>query len=97
LKPTAILVKTPIRYETCEGCGKPIIRNLARLNGKPFHYGCLKRTKAKPALYCLDCNSYLTGSKIGRAAFAEGERPWLVCGNCGSTNLKPAGRWRRPS
>jgi predicted RNA-binding Zn-ribbon protein involved in translation (DUF1610 family) len=94
LTPTALLVKTPIQHETCEGCGKPIIRNLARLNEKTYHYGCLKRTKAKPTHYCLDCNSYLTGSKITKVLFVQGEKPWLACGNCGSTNLKRVSRCR---
>ena len=91
----AVLVKEPLRYETCEGCGKDIIRNLARLDGKPYHFGCLKRTKAKPTHYCLDCFSYLTGSNIVRTQWDPGTKPVLICGYCGSTNLRPVKGWRR--
>ena len=90
----AVLVKEPLRYETCEGCGKDIIRNLCSLDGKPYHFGCLKKTKAGPTHYCLDCYTYLTGANVVRAYYPGRSRPVLTCGFCGSPNLRSSRRWR---
>jgi hypothetical protein len=78
--------KIPVEERICEGCGDPIERNLAVLDGKLYHYGCLKRTRAKPVAVCLDCWSYLSGKNITKASF-DG-RAVRGCGECGSSNLR---------
>ena len=50
----------------CEGCGEPIHRNIAVFDGQLYHYGCLKRSKAKPTHLCLDCFAYLSGKGISK-------------------------------
>jgi len=82
----------PIEDRICEGCGEPIHRNIAMLNGKLYHWGCLKQTKAKPTHLCLECFSYLTGKGIVKATV--GDFTHKACGNCGSFNLKPLTRWK---
>ena len=78
---------------TCEGCGKPIIRNLAIIDGRLYHYGCMKQTKAKPTHFCLECFSYLTAKGIVKTDF-DGETQ-RSCGNCGNPNLRRLRRWRK--
>lgn len=85
----------PLENRLCEGCGNPIQRNITIFNGKLFHYGCFKQSKAKPTHLCLDCFSYLTGKGISKVDF-DGIRQ-KACGNCGSTNLRFLKRWRSAS
>lgn len=83
----------PLEERVCEGCGEPIQRNVAMLDGKLYHWGCLKRSKAKPTHLCLDCWSYLTGKGLTKVDWGDGSST-KACGNCGSTNLKRLRRWR---
>jgi hypothetical protein len=80
-------------YPLCAYCGEPILRNLARLNGATaWHYGCLKRSHAKPTHLCLNCFSYLTKAQLVRTYFEDGTSE-ASCGNCGSPEIKPLTRW----
>lgn len=83
----------PVEDRLCEGCGEPIQRNIATLDGKIYHYGCLKQTKAKPTHQCLNCFSYLTGKGINKVEINNIEQK--ACGNCGSFNLRFLRQWTK--
>lgn len=83
----------PLSDRICEGCGSEIQRNVAMLNGKLYHWGCLKKTKACPTHRCLDCWSFLTNSGMTKVGF--GDETLRGCGNCGSTHLRKVDKWYR--
>ncbi|MFQ6076039.1 MAG: hypothetical protein ACE5Z5_07895 [Candidatus Bathyarchaeia archaeon] len=58
------------------------------LDGRLYHWGCLRKSKAKPTYLCLDCWSYLTGAGLAKVNWGDGSSHAKVCGNCGSSNLK---------
>jgi len=89
--PEYLLVNNRMR-PICEGCGQPILKNLAFLDGEPWHFGELRDEEgfARATHVCRDCCSYLTPGKVGHMMI-NGER-WRVCGVCGSTNLKWLGK-----
>jgi len=82
----------PVDKRICEGCGEPIIRNLAVFDGELYHYGCLKRTKAKPTHLCLNCFAYLSGKGI--SSVTVGGVTMKCCKMCEGSHLKPLRRWR---
>lgn len=82
-----IYKQIPKENRICEACGKEIQRNVFLLDGKLYHWGCLKTTKAKPTHRCMDCWSFLTPKGIVRTDFGDGY-PTQTCGNCGSENLR---------
>lgn len=85
--------KIPVEQRICEGCGESILRNIAVFDGELYHYGCLKRTKAKPTHQCIECFAYLSGKGISNVT-VDGYT-MKHCKQCGSPNLKPLRRWRR--
>ena len=90
--------RIPLEERVCEGCGKTIQRNAFILDGKLYHGGCLKKTRANPTHRCLECFSLLTRKGMSRVDWGESGRYQLACGNCGSVNLRPVKRWwtKRP-
>lgn len=71
----------------CEGCGFPIIRNLAMYDQGLYHYGCLKRTHGKPDYQCLDCLAYWSRGRLARIEYADDE-PDFCCPECGCGDLR---------
>jgi len=71
----------------CTGCGKPIYRNLAFLNGLPWHYGELKETEefGQASYFCRSCSTYLTRGKVGLLTITG--FPTRTCGMCGSSDI----------
>jgi hypothetical protein len=79
----------------CWDCDKPIQRNVAITeDGRPHHFGCLKKDHAKPAFHCLACGAELTRSQVGRV-YVEGvlERACSLCGRVGI--VEPIGNYTR--
>jgi len=83
--------KIPTEKRICKGCGNPILRNIALLEGEMFHYGCLMKGEAEH-YECLDCYSRIAGADVVKTAFEPGLPPIRCCPSCGSTNLKPIRR-----
>jgi hypothetical protein len=73
----------------CEGCGHPIIRNLASCDLKLYHYGCLKKTKAKPTHQCTNCFAYWTHGKLTTIIYDDGATREKICPACGYASLRP--------
>jgi len=83
-------ISPPVLVEerTCSGCFEPIIRNLALFDRKRFHFGCLKRSGAQPALQCLECLAYYSSrSQLTRIEFPDGGSS-RVCPECGCGDIR---------
>jgi hypothetical protein len=89
-------IPRPVRERICEGCGREVQRNLALFDGKPYHFGCLKKTRGRPTHQCLDCGSFLTRRGIVTTYIGGGVKV-RSCVHCGSPMLKPLHRrpWLR--
>ena len=74
------------------GCGKPILRNAALLDGVLMHYGCLKKSCLEPTHMCNNCGSFLTPKKIVTVLF-RGDN-FKSCGLCGNSDIFSLG-WNR--
>ena len=60
-----------------------IIRNLAGLDGKAWHYGELKASGFRGATHiCVECGNYLTSAQI---SVVENTR---FCGVCGGQRVR---------
>jgi len=81
-----IYEEVPLEERICEGCGQRIKRNVALIDGRLFHWGCFKKTKAEPTHRCLECHILLTRKGLSKVYL--GRKPMLACGSCGSTHLK---------
>ena len=71
----------------CEGCGKPVLRNLAIYDLSFYHVYCLKRTRARPDYYCLECWAYWSRGRLSTVFLDEGASKELVCPSCGAIGL----------
>ena len=67
------------------GCGKPVVRNAALLDGIVMHYGCVKKACFQPTHLCNGCGSFLSPAKIVTTIF-RGEKI-KGCGLCGTTDI----------
>lgn len=81
----SIRISRPLRRRVCEGCSRPIIRNLAIVDDTPWHFGCLKRSDVEPTWQCMDCFAYLTGPWT--SIVYVGGRETRGCRRCGSGNV----------
>jgi len=72
----------------CEGCGKPVLRNLAIYDRIFYHVYCLKRTKGRPDYYCLECSAYWSRGRLTKILLDEGASTEWFCPACGSGDLR---------
>ena len=77
------------------GCGKPILRNAALLDGVLMHFGCLKKRSVQPTHMCNNCGSFLTPKKIVTMN-VSGEKI-KSCRLCGSSDVTRLGWNRQPN
>jgi hypothetical protein len=86
---TSVQIQKPVDLSEriCEGCGKPVQRNLAIYDRAFFHVYCLKRTRARPDYFCMECFAYWSRGRLGTVLLDEGASKELVCPSCGAIGL----------
>jgi ribosomal protein S27AE len=85
--------EVPLEKRICVHCGLKIQRNVFILDGKLYHFGCFKKSKALPTYRCQNCYGFLTKAGLNKIDFGDGSKPQLSCSNCGSSDIKHIDRW----